>query len=234
MAGETRILTPDKVRKLQIALYWKAKAEPRYRFWSLYGALLNPLDHGVHGNTSGRARRGRCAEDFVIACAPGRGGEVRTRLQQWLTAKGLTRSEAKTRRVNIRQTGIHFLGFTLTWRQSARPRGYLHLEPSQTSWLALREKLRSLFHHRTHGRALPEVVKEANGVWRGWAGYFHPGHRASGRGRQRRYRQNGFRRWLWRKHAGRKSLWAAYPPQRLPTQYGWFELPATAKWQAAR
>ena len=40
MAGATRITTPDKVRQLQITLYRKAKAEPGYRFWSLYGELL--------------------------------------------------------------------------------------------------------------------------------------------------------------------------------------------------
>src|SRR2546430_7863167 len=40
MAGATRIVTPDKVRQLQIALYRKAKASPKYRFWSLYGELL--------------------------------------------------------------------------------------------------------------------------------------------------------------------------------------------------
>jgi RNA-directed DNA polymerase len=39
MAGATQIRTPDKVRSLQIALYRKAKAEPKYRFWSLYGEL---------------------------------------------------------------------------------------------------------------------------------------------------------------------------------------------------
>jgi len=40
MAGATRIVTPKKVRELQITLYRKAKAEPKYRFWSLYGDLL--------------------------------------------------------------------------------------------------------------------------------------------------------------------------------------------------
>ena len=40
MAGATRIATPEKVRQLQITLYRKAKAEPKYRFWSLYGDLL--------------------------------------------------------------------------------------------------------------------------------------------------------------------------------------------------
>lgn len=34
-----QIQTPAKVRKLQLALYQKAKAEPRYRFWSLYGEI---------------------------------------------------------------------------------------------------------------------------------------------------------------------------------------------------
>jgi hypothetical protein len=34
-----QITTPAKVRKLQLALYRKAKAEPKYRFWSLYGDL---------------------------------------------------------------------------------------------------------------------------------------------------------------------------------------------------
>jgi hypothetical protein len=42
MAGATRIRTPDKVRRLQITLYRKAKADPKYRFWSLYGELLRP------------------------------------------------------------------------------------------------------------------------------------------------------------------------------------------------
>ena len=40
MAGATRIVTPKKVRELQIVLYRKAKAQPKYRFWSLYGELL--------------------------------------------------------------------------------------------------------------------------------------------------------------------------------------------------
>ena len=40
MAGATQIKTPDKVRTLQMTLDRKAKAEPKYRFWSLYGERL--------------------------------------------------------------------------------------------------------------------------------------------------------------------------------------------------
>ena len=46
--------------------------------------------------------------------------------------------------------------------------------------------------------------------------------------------QNCFRRWRWRKHAGRKSLWKDYPTDELHTRYGLYELPITAKWKAAR
>lgn len=37
--GPKGIITPEKLRKLQDALYRKAKAESGYRFWSLYGEL---------------------------------------------------------------------------------------------------------------------------------------------------------------------------------------------------
>lgn len=200
----------------------------------LANLYLNPLDHGVNGNTSGRARLVRYADDFVIACAPGRGGEIRTRLKHWLTAKGLTLNEAKTRLVDIRQTGINFLGFNLKRRKSGRGGGYLHIEPSQKSRLHLREKLRGIFNHRTHWRAVPDVVKEANQILRGWAGYFHHGNSVSVMKRLRNYSQNRFRRWLWRKHACRHNLWEDYPNEQLHTRYGLFELPTTAKWKAAR
>src|SRR5512140_4003013 len=37
--GSKEIATPQKLRKLQRALYRKAKAQPDYRFWSLYSEL---------------------------------------------------------------------------------------------------------------------------------------------------------------------------------------------------
>jgi RNA-directed DNA polymerase len=42
-------ITPEKVRKLQRTLYRKAKAEPKYRFWSLYGDIMrrDVLEHAL-------------------------------------------------------------------------------------------------------------------------------------------------------------------------------------------
>jgi len=47
--GSQEITTPQKLRKLQRALYRKAKAQPSYRFWSLYNELtrLDLLEYAL-------------------------------------------------------------------------------------------------------------------------------------------------------------------------------------------
>src|SRR6266705_4483710 len=47
--GSKEITTPEKLRKLQRALYRKAKAQPGYRFWSLYSELtrLDLLEYAL-------------------------------------------------------------------------------------------------------------------------------------------------------------------------------------------
>ena len=136
--------------------------------------------------------------------------------------------------VDICQEGINFLGFNLTWRKSFRGRGYLHIEPSQKSRRALREKLGGIFNHGTLWRPIQDVVKEANQVLRGWAGYFHYGNSVSVMKGLKGHSQNRFRRWLWRKHACRHGLWTHHAPEALHHRYGLYELPLTAKWKAAR
>jgi RNA-directed DNA polymerase len=200
----------------------------------LANLYLNPLDHGVNGSTPGPAQMVRYADDFVIACAPGKGQGIMARLKQWLHAKGLTLNEAKTRLVNIRQEGINFLGFNLTWRQSWQRRGYLHVEPSQKSRRHLREKLGGLLNHWTRGRSIQDVVTEANRVLRGWASYFHYGNSVTVLKRLKQDSQNRLRRWLWRKQACRHSLWTHYANEKLHQKYGLYELPTTALWKAAR
>ena len=166
--------------------------------------------------------------------AVGRSGGLRARLKKWLQAKGLTLNEVKTRIVNIREEGVNFLGFNLTWRKSFRGRGYLHVEPSQKSRRALREKLGAILNHWTQGRWTRDAVAEVNRVLRGWAGYFHYGNSVSGMKRMKHYSQNRLRRWLWRKHHCRRSLWEHYGPEQLHQRYGLYELPTTAAWRATR
>ncbi len=201
----------------------------------LANLYLNPLDHRANDQTAGQARMVRYADDFVIACRPGQSPGLLRRLKTWLTAKGLTLNEAKTRLVNICQQGINFLGFNLTWRRYHRkPGGYLHVQPAQKSRAALRENLGRLLNHWTRWRPIREVVAEVNRVLRGWAGYFHYGNSTTVMKRMRNYSRNRLRRWLWRKHACRRGLWKHYTEERLHAHYGLYALPTTAGWKAGR
>jgi RNA-directed DNA polymerase len=201
----------------------------------LANLYLNPLDHAVNEKTEGQARMVRYADDFVIACRPGQSPNLLARLKAWLRTKGLTLNEGKTRLVNIGQQGINFLGFNLTWRPNRRARGgYLHVEPSQKSRSALRGKLRDILDHRMHWRPIQEVMSEVNQVLRGWAGYFHYGNSTSVMKQMRRESQMRLRRWLWRKHACRRSLWEHYTEEKLHQYYGLYALPITAGWKAGR
>jgi hypothetical protein len=77
-------------------------------------------------------------------------------------------------------------------------------------------------------------MEEVNRVLRGWAGYFHFSNSTKVMNRMNHYSQNRLRRWLWRKHGCRRSLWDYYTPERLHAQYGLYQLPLTAKWKADR
>jgi RNA-directed DNA polymerase len=200
----------------------------------LANVYLNPLDHGVNEKCMGKARMVRYADDFVIVCKPGRTREVLERTTRWLAAKGLKLNEAKTRLVDIRQEGINFLGFNLTWRKSLKHRRYLHVEPNQKSRQSLREHLGRILNHWTAWKSIREVVREANQVLRGWAGYFHYRNSTSVMSGMKRYSRERLRRWIWRKHACKRGLWTSGSGEQLHTHYGLYALPTTAAWKGGR
>ncbi len=200
----------------------------------LANVFLSPLDHGVNQKCMGKARMVRYADDFVIVCRPGQAREVLERTKRWLSARGLSLNESKSRVVDIRQTGINFLGFNLTGRKSLKGRPYLHVEPSQKSRAALRERLGEILNHWTGWKTIDSVVQEANQVLRGWAGYFHYRNSTSVMSGLKRYSRNRLRRWLWRKHACKRGLWNTCTDEQLHTQYGLYALPTTAAWKSIR
>jgi len=90
-SAKAGIITPEKVRKLQRALYRKAKAEPKYRFWSLYGDILRRdlLEHAlerVAANKGGPGVDGQSLE-AILADSESR--------KQWLDT---LQEELKTKR----------------------------------------------------------------------------------------------------------------------------------------
>lgn len=106
MAEATRIITPQKVRKLQIALYRKAKASPKYRFWSLYGELLRGdlLEMALDLQLANDGKAGVDNEtlDSIVA-TPETRRQWLDRLQSELKAK--TYRPSPVRRVMIGKSG---------------------------------------------------------------------------------------------------------------------------------
>lgn len=88
MAQETEIITPGKVRQLQITLYRKAKAQPKHRFWSLYGELLR-LDV-LEGALDAQIRNGGTAGVDGESLA-----SVKSKRRRWLEQ---LREELRTKR----------------------------------------------------------------------------------------------------------------------------------------
>jgi RNA-directed DNA polymerase len=198
----------------------------------LANVYLNPLDQGVNQKCMGKARMVRYADDFVIMCRAGQAQEIRERTRRWLMAKGLKLNESKTRLVDIRQEGINFLGFNLTWRKSLKRLRYVHVEPNQKSRQALREHLGQILNHWNRWKTVNEVVKEANQVLRGWAGYFHYRNSTSVMNGMKRYSRDRLRRWIWRKHDCKRGLWNSCSDEQLHAHYGLYALPTTAAWKA--
>src|SRR5947208_1849505 len=126
----------------------------------LANLYLNPLDHQM-------AQCGwqmvRYADDLVVLCRTKEEAEQALRhLRQWSQEAGLTVHPTKTRIVNIQSQGFDFLG----WHFRGDKKW-----PRKKSLQKLQDKLRPLTR-RSNGRSLPEIIRKANPILRGWYGYF--------------------------------------------------------------
>ena len=126
----------------------------------LANLYLNPLDHEME-------RRGwemvRYADDFVVLCRTREEAEtVLAFLREWTGAAGLSLHPTKTRIVNAGNEGFDFLG----WHFCGDKKW-----PRKKSLQKLQDKLRPLTR-RSNGRSLPEIIRKANPILRGWYGYF--------------------------------------------------------------
>ena len=79
----------------------------------------------------------RCADDFVVHCHTRQEAlEVKARLAEWLTPRGLAFNDDKTQVVSLSE-GYDFLGFDVR-----RHRGKLLIKPSKTAVRRIRRRLR--------------------------------------------------------------------------------------------
>ncbi len=91
--------------------------------------------------------------------------EVKPRVAQFLTERGLVLSEAKTRIVHIDE-GFDFLGFNFR-----KYHGKLLIKPAKASIAAVKGKIREILKA---GASLPQdaLIRRLNPIIRGWGEYY--------------------------------------------------------------
>lgn len=199
----------------------------------LANAYLNRLDWEVNERCESKPVMVRYADDFVILSRKGQGAGLMERLKKWLTHRGLTLNERKTRLVDLRQEAIKFLGFRIMGRHSRSGKWYPHVEPHPKSLKKLREVIREQLNRSTLSRALEEVIPGLNRRLKGWEHYFHYGNSTRAFGQVNRFMVGRLSRWWWRKHGCGYGQWNTLDANELYERHGLHRLTTRAAWKKA-
>ena len=109
----------------------------------------------------------RYADDMVVLChTRERAEQIKARLAEWLTPRGLSFNEDKTRIVYLAEDGFDFLGFNVR-----RYRSKLLIKPSKAAIRRVRERL-AVEMRRLRGSNADAVIATLNPIIRGWAAYY--------------------------------------------------------------
>jgi RNA-directed DNA polymerase len=143
--------------------------------------LLNVALHGLEeavgvrystGASAGRPKRTspvvvRYADDLVVCCHTRQQAEqVKARLAEWLTVRGLAFNEDKTRIVTL-EAGYDFLGFNVR----RYPNGKLLIKPSNNAVRRVKRKLTDQMR-RLRGQNAAAVLAAITPITRGWASFY--------------------------------------------------------------
>jgi RNA-directed DNA polymerase len=146
--------------------------------------LLNIALHGMEeaigvkyncrGELVGKRAVVRYADDFVCFCETREDAEqVQRILTKWLTERGLTLSEEKTRIVHLTE-GFDFLSFNIRHYpapQTTRSGWKLLIKPSKEATKDIRKKLKDQWK-KALGVNIRLALAQLNSIIRGWANYF--------------------------------------------------------------
>ncbi len=208
------------------------------------GGVLSPLLANIHLHELDRhwreqqleqrleARLVRYADDVVVLCR-GRAEAAMREVRAVHSRLGLTLNDAKTRRVELWDESITFLGFELAMRRSPRTgRGFPLVRPSRKALAHIRHAIKAQTTRRQFHRPPAEVIAELNPQVRGWVQYFYYGHCTQEFRKLRRYLTDRVRNYLLRRQRRRAWVYSVYPDPVLYGRYGLYAIPLTAPWRA--
>jgi RNA-directed DNA polymerase len=175
---------------------------------------------------SRRRRRGhatyrlvRYADDFVVMVAgtKAHAEHLKTQTAEVLAGVGLRLSEEKTTVVHIDE-GFDFLGFRIQrQRQRGSSKRYVYTWPSKKSLNSITAKVKKITKQGTNN-PLSGLLRQLNGVLRGWTTYFRHAASAATFAYLRHYTWFRVCHWLRRKH--RKANWKTL--RRRYLSQGWW------------
>jgi len=176
------------------------------------------------------ARLVRYADDTVVLCK-GNTERILEGMTTVLNDLGLTLNEEKTRVVDAWQESFTFLGFSIKMRKGLKTgHPYPLTEPSKKALKHVRSEIKQLTSERYSAIPTEEVIRRANAVARGWAGYFHYGNCTKALSALRNYLVYRIRVYLCRKHRYHSLGYTRYPNSYYFETLGVYEVPTKAPW----
>jgi RNA-directed DNA polymerase len=127
----------------------------------------------TRGDNVGKRSLIRYADDFVVFCdSEADAREAKSLLNEWLGARGLRLSEAKTKIVHLSE-GFDFLGFNVRQYPAVKsPYGWkLLIKPSRKSVKKLKERLVDEWYG-LRGQNCATALAHLNPIIRGWSNYY--------------------------------------------------------------
>lgn len=190
--------------------------------------LLNIALHGMGGAIGGNLPAGsgrpnspaliRYADDFVVLCATEKEAhERKAELSVWLTPRGLSFNEEKTRVVHLSE-GFDFLGFNVR-----RYNGKLLIKPSKDAVQRVKRKIKATI--REHRGWPAEKLAAALGpLVRGWSTYYRHVVSKKTFSQLDSFTYWALRRWARYCHPRKSSRWTR------ERYWGRFEKVRSAEW----
>uniref|UniRef100_UPI003F4935A3 group II intron reverse transcriptase/maturase n=1 Tax=Amycolatopsis sp. CA-096443 TaxID=3239919 RepID=UPI003F4935A3 len=178
--------------------------------------LLNISLHGLEAAAGVRYRGGvntstcapgspllvRYADDLVVLChTRDEAEQVKKKLAAWLSERGLSFNEEKTRIVNAKD-GFDFLGFNVRRYSS----GKLLIKPSDQAMKKIRLRLKAEFGILQGTNAMA-VIRTINPIVRGWSAYYRSAVSADAYSALDRYLWEKLYKWAKRSHANKPRTW---------------------------
>ncbi|EPZ6036735.1 reverse transcriptase domain-containing protein [Pseudomonas aeruginosa] len=166
------------------------------------------------------------ADDMVICCRPGSGGQAMAHMQALMGRLGLSVNEEKTALVKLSQQSFDFLGYSLGTQYNRHGKPYIGTKPAKRAMKAIIGKIHDETAISMTWDTAENRIAELNSIIRGWAGYFDQDPVLKSYQILQTYTERRIRRWLVNKHKQRgRSGYRLYPDAFLYGKLGLYQLP---------